>query len=130
MTKGWQEQLKPGATLRGIVQQATVALIAMDADRLEELAICCADLNREPEAVGALADAPASLAAAAGDLALLRCILRESRANLTVLTRVHAIRLREAILAQNRTGDGGATPEAEAFAIWNRRERTPEYGDN
>jgi hypothetical protein len=130
MISGWQQQLSSGATLRGIVQQATVALIAMDAGRLEELAICCADLNREPENLEEFTAAPSSLADAGDDLALLRCILHETRANLTVLTRLHTIRLREAILSQNRTDDAVSNTEAEAFHLWNRRERTPDYGDN
>jgi hypothetical protein len=49
MTFEWQEQLRPGAALQEIVQQATAALIVMDAERLEELARCCADLNRDIE---------------------------------------------------------------------------------
>ncbi len=34
--------------LTGLVREATASLVRMDADRLEELARCCRDLNREP----------------------------------------------------------------------------------
>jgi hypothetical protein len=108
MTVGWREQLRPGVALREIVAQATASLIAMDTERLEELARCCADLNRGSGDVhiaefhsGDAANADANsesrhdLEQMAMDLRLLDRVLFETRANLTVLSRLHAIRLRE-----------------------------------
>jgi len=103
---GWRDQLRPGIALREIVQQATASLIAMDANRLEELAHCCADLNRgareyEPDA--AMAEA---LQYAQKELKLLNQVLYETRANLAVLTQLHAMRVREmkALRASYRNG--------------------------
>ena len=130
MTIGWQEQLRQGGALKGIVQQATVALIAMDAERLEELALCCADLNREWDESGARTRAASELRGAGNDLNLLKSILRETRANLTVLSRLHTIRLREALYLETRRSSGSTQEEAEAFGLWMSQERTPDYGDN
>lgn len=96
MTIAWQEQMRPGGALRDIVQQATAALVAMDAKRLEELARCCADLNREIEACDEMAEAVATLRDVRKDLKLLDRVLYETRANLTVLSRLYTIRLQEA----------------------------------
>jgi hypothetical protein len=130
MTIAWQEQLRPGEPLKGIVQQATAALISMDAERLEELALCCADLNREWDETGARAQVASALRGAESDLDLLRSILRETRDNLTVLSRLHTIRLREALFFESRQSSNRAAEEAEAFGVWMRQERTPGYGDN
>jgi hypothetical protein len=130
MTTGWQEQLKPGAALRGIVQQATAALIVMDAERLEELALCCADLNREWDGSAARSQAASQLRGVGSDLDLLKSILLETRANLTVLSRLHTIRLREALFLESPQSLNRAEDEAEAFGMWIRQERTPDYGDN
>jgi hypothetical protein len=111
MTSGWREQLRPGVALRGIVQQATAALIAMDAKRLEELAICCADLNRELEGTGGIVEAATDLRASAGDMELLDRILFETRANLSVFSRLHVMRLNQA-------------------AEWRDMEGNVSYGDN
>jgi hypothetical protein len=127
MTIGWQEQLKAGGALKGIVQQATAALVAMDAERLHELARCCADLNREPEFTHEVALAPND---AKVELELFKRVLYEARANLTVLSRLHAIRLRETHLLQDRHGASRSDGEADSFGFWCDRERVPEYGDN
>jgi hypothetical protein len=111
VTTGWREQLRPGVALRGIVQQATAALIAMDAQRLEELALCCADLNRELDDTGGIAEAAADLRSSPEDLELLNRILFESRANLAVFSRLHLMRLKEA-------------------AEWRGLERKATYGDH
>jgi len=116
--------------LKGIVQQATAALIAMDAERLEELALCCADLNREWDESDASMQTATELRGAGSELSLLKSILQETRANLTVLTRLHTIRLRETLFLESRQDSSRAEEEAEAFGIWMRRERTPDYGDN
>jgi hypothetical protein len=130
MTIGWQEQLRPGVALKGIVQQATAALIAMDAERLEELALCCADLNREWDKSGACGRAVSDLRGVESDRNLLKAILSETRANLTVLSRLHTIRLREALYLESRQSLSRAAEEAEAFGMWMHQERTPDYGDN
>jgi len=111
MTMGWQEQLRPGVALRGIVQQATEALIAMDAQRLEELALCCADLNRELEGARMSPETAADFRASAEDMELLNRILFETRANLAVFSRLHVMRLGEA-------------------TRWPGTERDTTYGDN
>jgi len=130
MTIAWQEQLRPGVALRGIVQQATAALVAMDAERLEELARCCADLNRDWEESEDRAKAALEIRDASRDLALLEAVLHETRANLTVITRLHTMRLREAMeLSRLQRGDRAQT-DREAFDLWLFRERRPEYGDN
>jgi hypothetical protein len=96
MTVGWREQLRPGMALREIVTQATASLIAMDSERLEELALCCADLNRDSIAVRADFASQQSREQMTADLKLLDQILYETRANLTVLSHLHALRIREA----------------------------------
>jgi hypothetical protein len=117
MTIGWQQELRPGVALREIVRQATEALIRMDAERLEELARCCSDLNRDfnrdlqgPDSDTAL-KAAADMQASAHDLRLLERVLFETRANLKVFTRLHAMRLNEA-------------------ARFQASERKVSYGDN
>jgi hypothetical protein len=130
MTIGWQEQWRPGLALRGIVQQATAALIAMDAARLEELALCCADLNRERDESGMRAQTASEFRDAGNDLNLLKVVLRETRANLTVLSRLHSIRLREAFFFESSRTSTRAEAETEPFGRWIGRERTADYGDN
>jgi hypothetical protein len=115
MTIGWQEQLRPGVALRKIVRQATEALIAMDASRLEELARCCADLNRELWS-GGIPEDVADFEEAADDLKLLDRVLFETRANLTVFTRLHLLRGGEASDQYNKD--------------WKSPERNVAYGDN
>lgn len=101
----WQQELRPGTALHAIVQEATDALIAMDTERLEELARCCADLNRELAANCS----PAELREAADEIAaetrLLGRILVETRANLAVLTRLHVIHLKERLDSSRAGGD-------------------------
>jgi mRNA degradation ribonuclease J1/J2 len=123
MIVDWQEQLKPGVALRQIVQQATAALVSMDAERLEELARCCTDLNREIELSGEAAEAALELREVENDVNLLERVLYETRANLTVLSRLHALRLREA-------GALRAPFEVEAIQGLSRVERKADYGDN
>lgn len=76
--------------LRELVVEASLALARMDAERLEELALSCQALNRDP--------APASAAEreefarqardAAGDMAILGRVLEATRANLDVMSRL------------------------------------------
>ena len=91
----WQQELRPGAALRTLVREATDALIAMDAERLEELARCCVDLNRELEAQYSLAEVAEAAREIAAETDLLGRILVETRANLAVLTRLHVIHLNQ-----------------------------------
>ena len=65
--------------LRDMVAEASRALARLDADRLEELALCCQALNRAP-ACGDLE--------AAGDLAVFARVLEATRANLEVMNRL------------------------------------------
>src|SRR5438309_546406 len=102
MTIDWQDHVRPGGALREIVQQATVALVAMDAERLEEMALCCRDLNRGLEEGGELSQVAGNLPGCSLDLQLLHRVLYETRANLTVLSRLHAIRIRETAVAQSK----------------------------
>jgi hypothetical protein len=132
MTIGWREQLQPGVALHEIVREATVALISMDAQRLEELARCCVDLNRELQESGEAAEAATELQCAAKDMKLLGRVLFETRANLTVLTRLHVLRLRDNAAEQigkpdyvsEISGIGGITVR------WQITERTGEHGNN
>ncbi len=126
MTIGWQEQVRPGLALRELLTEATAALISMDAQRLEELAQCCADLNQEARETGDLTDARAELQRATQEMKLLHRVLLETRANLTVLSRLHVLRLRE------RCGltDSEAYQGSEARLRWQGMERRTDYGDN
>ena len=112
--------------LYAVVQEAMAALVQMDTERLEELAQCCADLNREGrEAVSA-----ADLQGVEGDVRLLGRILYETRANLTVLTRLHAIRQRE---SGPRLRPALAEMESRSAAWTNTldtAEGKTDYGDN
>jgi mRNA degradation ribonuclease J1/J2 len=133
MIVDWQEQLRPGAPLREIVQQATVALVAMDAERLEELAKCCMDLNREIESAGETAAAAVSLREAESDVKLLGRVLYETRANLTVLSRLHALRLGEANEMQSSPTSRIGRPAPyglRALQGLSKVERTAHHGDN
>ena len=126
MTIGWQEQVRPGLALRELLTEATAALISMDAQRLEELAQCCVDLNQEVRETGDLADARAELQQATQEMKLLHRVLLETRANLTVLSRLHVLRLRERCgLAEDKAYLG-----SEARLRWQGLEGSVDYGDN
>jgi hypothetical protein len=80
--------------LKELVVEASRALARLDADRLEELALCCQALNRDlPHADG---QARATLAreaqAATGDMAVLGRVLEATRANLQVMNRLRELR--------------------------------------
>ena len=128
MTIGWQEQLRPGFRLREVMQQATAALISMDAERLEELALCCADLNREIEETGSAAETLLVLREAAEDVGLLGRVLYETRANLTVLSRLHAIRIRESCVFRSGISRGGY--DLDGLPAMDGLDKAAEYGDN
>ena len=121
MMSHWRVQLRPGVALREIVQQATASLLAMDAERLEELARCCADLNRDLQQNGQIAEVAAELQRARSEMELLRRILYETRANFMVISRLQAIRVRN---AGQMTGNGARV------GGWSGSGREADYGDN
>uniref|UniRef100_E6PZE3 Uncharacterized protein n=1 Tax=mine drainage metagenome TaxID=410659 RepID=E6PZE3_9ZZZZ len=116
MAQGWQEQFQNGSgpsrsvELSGLVREATESLVRMDADRLEELARCCRDLNREPagmidQRVDQRLATQDSMRERTRELAreltrqrasmdVFARLLVETRANLRVLSHLHALRLR------------------------------------
>jgi len=105
----------PGQQVTSILAAATEALQAMDADRLEELARCCQDLNRRVEA-GTRAMLGCELAAKPVEMEMLRRVLMETRANLVVLTRVRW------------SGLGGRRSGGESGWVAGRKEAG--YGDD
>ena len=131
MTTGWHERWAPQGTLREIVQQATAALICMDSKRLEELARCCADLNREIQPAGPPIAVQQNASQdvekdTAYDMELFERILRETRANLTVFSRLHVMRLREV----GMFAEGSSLYGADAIRNLGTQERKAVYGDN
>jgi len=84
--------------LKALVAEATRALAQLDADRLEELALCCQALNRDLEAAGPARPALVSndlvrqSREAQADMALFGRVLDATRANLAVMNRLRALR--------------------------------------
>lgn len=80
--------------LKQIVREASRALAQLDADRLEELAISCAALNREVRAADELERAELAREArqAAGEMAVFGRVLEATRANLAVMNRLRELR--------------------------------------
>jgi len=80
--------------LKELVVEASRALACLDAARLEELALSCQALNRDPEP--ASADDRRELARQAreakNDLAVLGRVLEVTRANLNVMRRLRDLR--------------------------------------
>jgi hypothetical protein len=130
MTVAWQEELRPGEALREIVQQATAALIRMDADRLEELARCCADLNREieqgKETIGTVRD----LRSSENDVKVLGRILDETRANYMILSRLFSCRRGDAGAATDTWPDPQVGSAARSRDGWSGADWKEDYGDN
>jgi len=85
--------------LKELVAEASRALARLDADRLEELALCCQALNRDL-AQGDLTHGNAvdcqALASeckeAVGDMAIFARVLEATRANLNVMNRLRELR--------------------------------------
>ena len=82
------QQVKP--ELRELVVAASLALARMDADRLEDLALSCAALNRD---LAPITDAEREERArqardAAAEMAVFGRVLEATRANLDVMERV------------------------------------------
>lgn len=124
----------PMQAWQGLLQEATDALVRMDADRLEELARCCDDLNRQMQVAapstrsgrGAVSSPDSAsfsmrgfeqqLSAQRASMAVMARLLAETRANLRVLTRLHMLRLKAA--------------ESLHPDVWHSRPAGVDYGDN
>ena len=80
--------------LKELVAEASRALAQLDADRLEELALCCQALNRDLAQMDG--DARAALIPEAreaeGDMAVFARVLDATRANLNVMNRLRELR--------------------------------------
>jgi ABC-type transporter Mla subunit MlaD len=115
---------KNSPQLQALVIEASQALARLDADRLEELALCCQALNRELTPIphqrrAELADQ--SRRAAAG-MALLARVLEATRANLNVMSRLRD--LRRAPL-EYRPGQ-----EPQRIGTWSARQTEIGHGNN
>jgi len=77
--------------LKELVLEASRALVLLDADRLEELALSCQALNRELAAPDMLERPALATEAreAVGDMAVFARVLEVTRANLNVMRRLH-----------------------------------------
>jgi hypothetical protein len=80
--------------LKELLAEATRALAQLDADRLEELALCCQALNRDLESGGSAAwiDMARQAREARADLALFGRVLDATRSNLAVMRRLRDLR--------------------------------------
>jgi hypothetical protein len=80
--------------LNELVREASKALACLDADRLEELALSCQALNRNPAAETAAERAALTRQAkeAVGDMAVFGRVLEATRANLQVMNRLRELR--------------------------------------
>jgi hypothetical protein len=130
MTMEWQEKLQPELAVRQIVYLATQALVRMDAERLEELARCCAVLNREIEDTGNRETAGIELRKAEPEVKLLGRILSKTRANLTVLMRLHALRLEKEMDLQRVPAIGPIRYCGMKVDSFHSMEKVAEYGHN
>lgn len=133
MTIDWQKQLSPGVALREIVSEATAALILMDAERLEELAKCCVDLNRETEETGQRHSIVEVRKHVEGELKLLGQVLFETRANLTVLSRLHTLRLSEVDrqhASRQRSSRWRSAYGNSTAGVFELPQKAAEYGDD
>lgn len=81
--------------LKHMVQEASLALAHLDADRLEELARASAALNRDWRIADAIEQAEIARQArqAAADMAVFARVLEATRANLNVLRRLRDLRM-------------------------------------
>jgi len=80
--------------LRELVAEASRALAHLDADRLEELALCCQALNRDrmPEDRAGGKELARQAREARGDRAVFARVLEATRANLNVMNRLRELR--------------------------------------
>jgi hypothetical protein len=86
--------------LKELVVEASRALARLDADRLEELALCCQALNRDLTDRDLLhgdaadgAELALECKEAGGDMAVFARVLEATRANLDVMTRLRELRI-------------------------------------
>ena len=80
--------------LREIVVEASLALARLDADRLEELAISCAALNRDPAglSIPERREIQRQAKHASDEMAVFGRVLEATRANLDVMNRLRELR--------------------------------------
>ena len=79
--------------LKELVREASKALACLDADRLEELALSCQALNRDPAPKSAAGRTALARQAseAVGDMAVFGRVLEVTRANLHVINRLREL---------------------------------------
>jgi aminopeptidase N len=80
--------------LKELVAEASRALARLDAERLEELALCCQRLNRNRTQAGSeeRAELVRQAGEAAGDMAIFARVLQATRANMDVMNRLRELR--------------------------------------
>jgi hypothetical protein len=80
--------------LNELIREASRALACLDADRLEELALSCQALNRNPAPRNAAERTALTRQAkeAVGDMAVFGSVLEATRANLKVMNRLRELR--------------------------------------
>jgi hypothetical protein len=80
--------------MRALIVEASRSLAQLDSDRLEELALCCAELNREFAEGDAARRAEIAQSArdARQDFAVFARVLEATRANLKVMNRLRELR--------------------------------------
>jgi hypothetical protein len=93
--------------LRELVREASRALACLDAGRLEELALSCQALNRDPAAERTALARQAR--EAVGDLAVFGRVLEATRANLQVMNRLRELRAGRLEYKEHRAWGRAAT---------------------
>jgi hypothetical protein len=91
MSKPGEHRVHP--ELKELVAEASRALACLDADRLEELALCCQALNRDrtPEDSVERRELARQAREATGDMAIFARVLEATRANLNVMNRLREL---------------------------------------
>lgn len=85
-----QGEVRCHPELRALVVEASLALARLDTERLEEMARSCEELNRAltPLRDEARAELACQARNAAGEMSVFRRVLKATRANLDVMSRV------------------------------------------
>jgi hypothetical protein len=80
--------------LKKLVAEASRALACLDADRLEELALCCQALNRDwiPGDTQQRAELARQAREASGDMVVFARVIEATSANLNVMNRLRELR--------------------------------------
>jgi hypothetical protein len=88
-------EMRVDPELKALVAEASCALARLDADRLEELALCCRALNRDLTSFSAEKRTVLAHQAreAARDMAVFARVLEATRANLNVMNRLRELHL-------------------------------------